>query len=59
MHRRRLAAVPMVTWGAGIIVAGLLTKNTRDLDTIGLAGVVAIAVTAAMSIWRASCSRMP
>jgi adenylate cyclase len=50
-HRRLLAAVPMVTWGAGIIVGGLLTKNTRDLDTIGLAGVVAIAVTAAISIW--------
>jgi adenylate cyclase len=51
LHRRLLAAVPMVTWGAGMIVAGLLTKDTRDLDTIGLASVVAIAVTAALSIW--------
>jgi class 3 adenylate cyclase len=51
LHRRLLAAVPMVNWGAGVVVAGLLTENTRDLDTIGLASVVGIAVTAAISIW--------
>jgi class 3 adenylate cyclase len=51
LHRRLLATVPMVNWGAGVVVAGLLTDNTRDLDTIGLASVVAIAVTAAVSIW--------
>ena len=41
----------MVTWGAGIIVAGLVTHNSRDFDTIGLASVVAVGVTAAISIW--------
>jgi adenylate cyclase len=41
----------MVSWGTGIIVAGFLTSNTRDLDTIGVASLVAIAVTAAVSIW--------
>src|SRR3954453_14687470 len=51
LHRRLLATVPMVNWGAGVVVAGLLTANTRDLDTIGLASIVAIAVTAALSIW--------
>ena len=51
VHRRLLATVPMVTWGAGVIVAGLLTENTRDLDTLGLASVVAIGVTAAISTW--------
>jgi class 3 adenylate cyclase len=51
LHRRLLATVPMVTWGASIIVAGLVTENSRDLDTIGLASVVAVGVTAAISIW--------
>ena len=51
LHRRLLATIPMINWGAGIIVAGLLTENTRDLDTIGLASVAAIAVTVAVSIW--------
>ena len=51
LHRRLLATVPIVTWGAGVIVAGLLTENARDLDTIGLAGVVAIGVTAGVSTW--------
>jgi adenylate cyclase len=51
LHRRLLATVPMITWGACVIVAGLLTDNTREFDTIGLAGVVAVAVTAAVSIW--------
>jgi class 3 adenylate cyclase len=51
LHRRLLATVPMVTWGAGILVAGLVTANSRDLDTIGAASGVAIAVTAALSIW--------
>ncbi|MBA2531795.1 MAG: adenylate/guanylate cyclase domain-containing protein, partial [Nocardioidaceae bacterium] len=51
LHRRLLATVPMVSWGTGILVAGLLTDDTRALDTIGLASVVAIAVTAVVSIW--------
>ena len=51
LHRRLLATVPMVTWGAGVVVAGLLTENTRDFDTLGLASVVAIGVTAVISIW--------
>ena len=34
-----LAAVPMVNWGAGLVVAGLLTDNPRDLDTLAPAGV--------------------
>jgi adenylate cyclase len=51
LHRRLLATVPMVSWGTAIMVAGLLTDDTRALDTIGLAGVVAIAVTALVSIW--------
>jgi len=51
LHRRLLATVPMVTWGTALIVAGLLTDNTRDLDTIGLASVVAVGVTAAVSTW--------
>ena len=51
LHRRLLATVPMVTWGTAFIVAGLLTGDTRDLDTIGPAGLVAVAVTAAFSIW--------
>ena len=51
LHRRLLATVPMVTWGTALIVAGLLTDDTRDLDTIGLTSVVAVAVTAAVSTW--------
>ena len=51
LHRRLLATVPMVTWGASILVAGLVTDNTRDLDTIGLAGGVSVGVTAAISVW--------
>jgi len=51
MHQRLLATVPMVTWGASIIVAGLVTENSRDFDTIGLASVVAVGITAAISIW--------
>jgi adenylate cyclase len=51
LHRRLLATVPMVSWGTAILVAGLLTDDGRSLDTIGLAGVVAIAVTAAVSVW--------
>jgi class 3 adenylate cyclase len=51
LHRRLLATVPMVTWGAAVVVAGLLTDNTRELDTIARAGVAAIVVTAALSIW--------
>jgi adenylate cyclase len=51
LHRRLLATVPMVTWGTALIVAGLLTDNTRDLDTIGPASIVAVAVTAAVSTW--------
>jgi len=51
LHRRLVVTVPMVTWGAGVLVAGLVTDNTRDFDTIGLAGVVAFFVSAAISIW--------
>ena len=56
LHRRLLATVPMVTWGAAVVVAGLLTENTRELETIALAGLAAAAVTAALSIWLTSCS---
>jgi adenylate cyclase len=51
LHQRLLVMVPMVTWGAGVVVAGLVTENTRDLDAIGLAGVVAFVVSAAISMW--------
>ena len=51
LHRRLLATVPMVTWGASILVGGLLTENTRDLDTIGPAALVALGVTGALSVW--------
>src|SRR5205823_5175839 len=51
LHSRLLTTVPMVTWGASIIVAGLVTENGRDLETIGLAGVVAFGVTTAISTW--------
>jgi class 3 adenylate cyclase len=51
LHPRLLVTVPMVTWGASVLVAGLVTENSRDLDTIGLAGVIAFGVTAAISMW--------
>jgi class 3 adenylate cyclase len=51
LHRRLIVAVPMANWGTGIVVAGLLTGDARDLDTMGSAGLVAFAVSAAMSIW--------
>jgi class 3 adenylate cyclase len=51
LHQRLLATVPMVTWGTALIVGGLVTPNTHDFDTVGLAGVVAFGVTAAVSIW--------
>jgi class 3 adenylate cyclase len=51
LHQRLLATVPMVTWGTALIVGGLVTPNGRDLDTVGLASVVAFGVTAAVSIW--------
>jgi adenylate cyclase len=51
LHRRLLVTVPMVTWGAGVVVAGLVTENTRELDMIGRAGVVAFVVSAAISMW--------
>jgi class 3 adenylate cyclase len=51
LHRRLLATVPMVTWGAAVVVAGLLTDDTRELETIAVAGLAALAVTAALSIW--------
>src|SRR5436190_11443138 len=41
----------MVAWGTALIVAGLITDDTRDFDTIGLASVVAVLVTAAFSTW--------
>jgi class 3 adenylate cyclase len=51
LHQRLLVAVPMVTWGAGVIVAGLLTEATRVLDTVAVASVLAVAVSAALSMW--------
>jgi class 3 adenylate cyclase len=51
LHGRMLATVPMVSWGSAVIVAGLVTDNARDLDTIGLASIVAIGVAAVVSIW--------
>src|SRR5436305_3157842 len=51
LHQRLLVTVPMVTWGTALIVGGLVTPNTRNLDTVGLASVVAFGVTAAVSIW--------
>ena len=51
LHQRLLVMVPMVTWGAGVVVGGLVTTNTRQLATIGLASVVAFAVSAAISMW--------
>jgi class 3 adenylate cyclase len=51
LHRRLLATVPMVTWGTALIVAGLLANDTRGFDTIGRASLVAVAVTAAVSLW--------
>jgi adenylate cyclase len=51
LHLRLLATVPMATWGTALIVAGLLSDDARDFDTIGLASGVAVAVTAAFSIW--------
>jgi adenylate cyclase len=51
LHRRLLVTVPMVTWGAGVVVAGFITSNTAELDTIGEAGIVAFGVSAAISMW--------
>ena len=51
LHRRLLAAVPVVNWGAGLVVGGLLTENTRELDTIAVAALVALAVSAGLSTW--------
>jgi class 3 adenylate cyclase len=51
LHQRLLATVPMVTWGTALIVGGLVTPNTRNLDTVGLASAVAFGVTGAVSIW--------
>lgn len=51
LHRRLLVTVPMVTWGAGVIVAGLVTGDSAELDAIGRAGVVAFFVSAAISMW--------
>ena len=51
LHQRLLVTIPMVTWGAGVVVAGLITENDRQLETIGLAGAVSFAVSAAISMW--------
>ena len=51
LHRRLLVTVPMVTWGAGVVVAGLVTPATRELESIGQAGVIAFGVSAAISMW--------
>jgi adenylate cyclase len=51
LHQRLLATVPMVTWGTALLVGGFVTPNARDFDTLGLASLVALGVTAAISIW--------
>jgi adenylate cyclase len=51
LHQRLVVTVPMVTWGAGVVVAGLVTENTRELDTIARGGLIAFAVSAALSMW--------
>ena len=51
LHARLVVAIPMVTWGAGVLVAGLLTDDARELVTLGAAGAVAVGVSAALSIW--------
>ena len=51
LHRRVVAAVPTVTWGSGVIVAGLMTDDTRRLGTVGAASLVALGVAAAVSVW--------
>lgn len=51
LHRRLVAAVPTVTWATGVIVAGLLTDNTRDLHRIALASMTAFAVAVVVSVW--------
>jgi class 3 adenylate cyclase len=51
LHQRLLVTVPMVTWGTALIVGGLVTPNTGDFDTIGRASLVAVGVTAAVSMW--------
>jgi class 3 adenylate cyclase len=51
LHKRVVAVVPTVTWGSGVIVAGLLTDDTRHLGRIGLASVIALGVAAAVSVW--------
>jgi class 3 adenylate cyclase len=51
LHLRLLVTVPMVTWGAGVVVAGLVTANTLDLDDLGLASVVSFGVSAGISMW--------
>jgi adenylate cyclase len=51
LHQRLLATIPMVTWGTALIVGGLLTPNRRDFGTLAPASGIALAVTAAFSIW--------
>jgi class 3 adenylate cyclase len=51
LHQRLLVTVPMVTWGTAVIVGGLVTANTRDLDAVGAASGIAFGVTAAVSVW--------
>ena len=51
LHGRLLAAVPVVNWGAGLVTAGLLTDNSRDLDTVAPASLVALGVSLAVSTW--------
>lgn len=51
LHGRLVVTVPMVTWGSALITAGLLTDDTRDLDTIGTASVVSWGVSAVVSMW--------
>lgn len=51
LHQRLVAAVPTVTWATGVIVAGLLTDNTSQLEGIGKASLVALLVAAVVSVW--------
>ncbi|MCW2544693.1 MAG: adenylate/guanylate cyclase protein, partial [Frankiales bacterium] len=51
LHRRLVAGVPTVTWGSGVIVAGLMTDDSRSLGTVGQASLVALGVAAAVSVW--------
>ena len=48
---RLLAVLPAINWGTGVVVAGLLTDERGDLETLAIAVGVAAAVTLTISIW--------